>query len=79
MECNLTWLTKQAGILTRRKRLQILEKKPGAITNAEDPKIIFTTMIRRAEFYPVGSKMEVVCSLRSKFNEILSAAVAKQN
>ena len=76
---NLTWIMKQANILVHRKRLQILAKKPGALSNKSDPNIIFTRMLKRADFYPIGSKMESVCSLRGKFNEILSQAVAKQD
>ena len=73
---NVNWLVKNVNLLVTRKRLQLLDKKPGAVYGG-DPKIIFTTMLKRATMYHRGSKMESVCSLRSKFNKILSCAAAK--
>ena len=75
---NVNWLIRQANMMVRRKRLQILEKKPGAVYSG-DPKIIFTTMMKRATLYQRGSKMEAVCSLRSKFNDIVSSVTAKHD
>ena len=73
----VNWLTRQIDITIWHKRLQITEKKPGAV-NINDPLIIFTTMIRRPITFPQGSKAESICSLRRKFNEILNEAVARQ-
>ena len=72
-------LTRQVDINVRRKRLQLSEKRPGAITSDDEPILIYTTMMRRARNFKIGSKMEAVCSVRTKFNDILNDAVAKQD
>ena len=80
MKANLVnWLVRQCDIMIRRKCLQIMEKKPGAIFNEEQPKIIFTTMIRRVELFKKGSRLANICSMRSKFNKILNEAAARQD
>ena len=75
---NINWLLKQIDIAVRRTRLQILEKKPGAV-NGDDLKIIYMQMIRCVEHYKNTSKMAKVCGLRSKFNEFLSEAAGRFN
>ena len=74
----INWLTRQIDIAIRRKKLQVTEKRPEAI-NINDPTIVYTTMIRHPHTYPQGSKLEAICSLRPKFNEILNEAVARQD
>ena len=68
----------QIEIAINRKRLQISTRKPGVIQQG-DPKIIYTMMQRRNERFRAGSKMEVICSIRPKFNDILNDAVAGVN
>ena len=75
----VNWLTRQIDITVRRKRLNITEKKPGAIANEYEPTIIYTMMVRRPQTYPMGSKMESICSLRTKFNNVLNEAAVRQD
>ena len=75
---NINWLFKQIDIAVRRTRLQILEKRPGAV-NGNDPKIIYVQMVIRVEHYKNNSKMAKICGLRSKFNELLSEAAGRFN
>ena len=63
--------------MIRRKRLQITEKKPGAI-EGEHPEIIYANMIRRVQRYHWQSKIAMACSLRNKFNNILNEGASKQ-
>ena len=74
----ICWLTKQIDIAVRCKRLQILDKKPGAIYH-DDSKVIYVETLRRVDHYAAGSLMEGVCTLRTKFNKILNKAAAKVN
>ena len=73
----MNWLTRQIDIAIRRKRLQLMEKKPGAVKNS-DPTIIYVNAIHRVEFFRPGSKLEAYCSIRTKFNDILNACAARQ-
>ena len=75
----INWLTRQIDIMICRKRLQILEKCPDGIFNEYHPAIIYVLMIRRPQQFKMGSKMEAVCGLRTKFNNILIDAAARQN
>ena len=75
----VNWFTCQVDIAIHRKKLQISEKKPGAISSSRYPSIIHVNMIHRATSFRSGSKMESICSLQSKFNEILNNAAAWQD
>ena len=74
----VNWLTRQCEIVIRRKQLQIMEKKPGAITEKQ-PVLIYATMLRQLEQFQHNSKLAAVCSMRNKFNEILNEAIVRQN
>ena len=74
----VNWLTQQIDICVRRKHLQILERKPGAIFGKE-PTIIYVQMSRKIASFKPGSKAEIKVNLMSKFNGILNEAVARQN
>ena len=74
----VNWLTHQVDIAICRKKLQISEKKLGAISSSRYPSIIHVNMIHRAVYFRPGTKMESTCSLRLKFNEILNDAAARQ-
>ena len=75
---NLTnWLMRQCEIMVHRKKLQIMEKKPGAVID-NHPTFIYVNMIRRLERYPRNSKMADICKMRSKFNQILNEGARKQ-
>ena len=74
----VNWLTRQIDIFIRRKRLQIMEKKPGAVTG-NNPKVIYVTMIRHQERFSRSSRMASICTFRRKFNEMLNEAAAREN
>ena len=73
---NVEWLVRQINIHIKRKRLEVLETKPGAVYTS-DPKIVFVTMIRCPVIFDLGSCMEKVVALRSKFNAILNELAEK--
>ena len=64
-------MAKHLNITLSRKCLQNYDQKPGSVT-AEEPTIIYITMIKRPQRYPEGSKMANICSLRNKFNDLLN-------
>ena len=71
----VNWMVRQISILVRRKKAELLDKKPGAIY-AGDPVIIFTRMIRRPA--NLGrAKTQKVYFLRAKFSDALNDAVAR--
>ena len=72
------WLTHQVNIILRRKRINILEKKPGAVAH-DVIHIIFVRMIRRIGQYSTESHLGAILSLRAKFNDALNDAAAKIN
>ena len=75
---NITnWLMRQCDVLVRRKKLQITERKPGAIID-NHPTLIYVKMIRQPERYPQGSKLANICKLRTKFNDILNEGARKE-
>ena len=70
---NVGWLLRQMEILIKRKRMELSEKKPGAIYG-NDPKVIVMEMIRRPLRFPSDSTMDGILSLRNKFNSLLNDA-----
>ena len=71
------WLTKKVHLAIRRKRLNILEKKPGAIYGA-DPTVIYVRMIHRIDVnLRRGSKKDEEMALRAKCNDALNDCVAR--
>ena len=75
---NLRWLIRQIDMVIRRRKLEILEKKPGAVYDS-DPKIIYVKMVKRSKFYPQSSKIAKICTMRAKFNNELNEVVAEEN
>ena len=74
---NITnWLMRQCDITIQRKRLQMSEKKPGAIWG-NSPTIIYMTMVHRIERFPHGSRMAGFCSIRPKFNDIINECASR--
>ena len=73
----LNWLTRQIDIAICRKKLQINEKKPGAVID-NHPTVIYINMIRRVEHFHMHSSIAKVCKMRSKFNEIINEIAARQ-
>ena len=71
---NLRWLMRQVNTYIKRKCLEILDKKPGAIYGG-DPKIIYISVIKQAIVFPRESRMESVVALCHKFNKILNEEV----
>ena len=74
----VNWITRQIEILLRRKRLQLMEKKLGAVVEADQTTIIYIIMLRRIEQYQKGSYLERLCRISPKFNDMLNEAVARQ-
>ena len=70
---NVNWLVRQIDIAIQRRKTATLAVKPGALYST-DPKVIFTTMIKRPLHFPTKSRMEKVVSLRTKFNNAINDA-----
>ena len=75
IETAVNWLVKKIELVIRRKRSDLLEKKPGGIYTG-DPKIIFIRMVRQVEDYG-NSTAQVIFDLRSRFNDLLNNAVVR--
>ena len=73
-----TWLVKQISNVIRRKRIDLYEKKPGAVAGYHT-KIIYVKMIRRVGKIHDSSALGAACTLRPKFNDSLNDAVVKMN
>ena len=67
---------RQINTIVRRKRVDLLAKKPGAVSGYCTT-IIFLRMIRRVGSFHEDSKMYQVNSFRHRFNDCLNDAVAK--
>ena len=67
----LTWFSKQVNLEIKRKRLDISEKKPGAVYG-EHPTVIYVKTIRRPTYYPPSSKIGRICANRLRFNEAMN-------
>ena len=74
---HIDWITKNIDIKVHRKRLQLLEKRPGSVLDENEPTIIYVTMIHRIEHYHKGSALAKICSLGRKFNELLNEFAAR--
>ena len=70
------WVVHQMNILVRRRKAELLEKKPGAVYTG-DPSIIFMKMICRIDKFTPRSKLDLVYGLRAKFNDALNAGAAR--
>ena len=62
--------------IIKRKKLDLYEKKPGAVSPCKT-QLIFVRMIRRIGPYRPESKINTVCEYRAKFNDALNDGVAK--
>ena len=67
----VNWLMRQIDIHIRCKKLQYLEVNPGVVVD-ECPTVIYILMLKRMQFYPEGSRLAKLCTLRSKFNECVN-------
>ena len=70
------WLVRQLDMLIRRRRSDLLDKKPSAVYT-RDPTVIFVRMITRVNRFPQGSKWDLIYALRPKFNDSLNNSAAK--
>ena len=70
------WLVRQIVTTIRRKKTDLLEKRPGAVSRFST-KIIFMRMLRRVGHFPEESKIHNICQLRAKFNDALNDTIAK--
>ena len=69
----LDWLFRKIKTAIRRKRMEMIEKKPGAVYDT-DPRIMLVDMIRQPFEFPVSSTMHGAMTLRRKFNTMLNDA-----
>ena len=70
------WLVCQVNTTIRCKHINLLEKKPGAVSGCET-KVIYVHMLSRVGNFHEQSTMHNICVMWAKFNDILSDAVAK--
>ena len=76
---SVNWLTRNINNLIKRKRLALMDKKPGAIYGS-DPTVIYVCMVRRIDVsFKKNSTLEKVFALRAKFNDALNEAVGRTN
>ena len=73
---NICWVVKQVDMHIRRKKADLLEKKPGAVYTG-DPKVVFIRMIRRIDHFIPKSRLESVYHLRAKFNDFLNEEASR--
>ena len=66
----------QVYTIIRRKRLDLYDKRPGAVAG-NHTKIIFVRMLRRIGHFHENSWMNAIHHLRPRFNDALNDAVAK--
>ena len=74
-----SWVVRQIDMVIRHRRQDILEKRPGALPDNYQTKVIYVKMLRRIGRFHENSRMAGVCNLRAKFNDALNDAVAKTN
>ena len=72
----LQWMLKEMLMFIRHRKLDLLDKKPGAVVS-EDPMVILVRMLRRQERFKPDSKIDKICSLRAKFNDSLNEQALK--
>ena len=72
---NVDWMVRQISMVVRRKKADLLDKKPGAIY-AGYPVIVFVCMIRRLQNLGKAQSQKVYL-LRAKFNDALNDSVAR--
>ena len=70
------WTVRQIDTIIKRKRMDFLEKKPGAVAGFT-PTTIYVRMLRRVGKFAMGSKLNEIFALRAKFNDTLNDSVAK--
>ena len=70
------WFVRQINTIIRRKRVDLLAKKPGALLGYSTT-IIFVRMIRRVGSFNELSRMSKAADLRPRFNDALNDVVAK--
>ena len=68
------WMVRQITSIIRRKRMDLLEKHPGAVC---ETKIIFTRMLKRIGTFHEQSPINNLVQLRAKMNDALNNIVAK--
>ena len=72
------WFVRQLDTIIRQRRVDFLDKHPGAVAGFTT-KIIFVRMVRRIGFFNENSKMASICRARPKFNDALNDSCAKIN
>ena len=70
------WVTRQINILIRRRRLEMVDRKPRSMLPGT-PQIIFVRMLHCQKPNKPGSKLEKTFALRAKINDALNEAARK--
>ena len=70
------WFIRQIDVILRRKKVDFLNKKPGALTGLATM-TIYIRMLRRAGTFNDQSRIYGTLQLRSKFNNTLNDTIAK--
>ena len=70
------WFMRQVDMILRRKKVNFLDKKPGALTGLS-LKTIYVKMLRKVGLFNDSSHIAKALQLRTKFNDALNDAVAK--
>ena len=73
-----SYMVRKIAVTLRRKRSDLLEKKPGAVEHL-NTKIIFVRMLRRIGSYGSDSELSELLSLRARFNDTLNDTAAKMD
>ena len=71
------WLVRKIDVTVRRRKLDLLEKKPGVLSGFT-PTIIFVKMLQRAVTFSEESTKYAIQKLRPKFNDALNDATSKR-
>ena len=70
------WVVRQITTIIRRKKTDLLEKRPGVVSGFHT-KIICVCILHHVGHFHEESKIHNICQLRAKFNDALNDAVAK--
>ena len=70
------WLVRQINTVIMHKCVDLLEKKPGAVSGVATT-VIYVRMLKRIGKFHAKSKINGICALCAKFNDALNDEVAK--
>lgn len=71
------YLVKQIDMIIERRRMDLLDKKPGSVCQDDQPKIVWVRMLKRPAVVRLDSSN--IYALRGKFNSILEEHIQDGN